>query len=114
MKVAIHFIKHFMLNSFIIYQNDGGRRALRRFQREAIAALLFENENGPQRGEHCEAYWASLCLTNSWNRIEMKAHQIEMKAKRKELARTVTTIVRTVRVILDYATIPALNCTTQN
>jgi len=56
MKVAIHFIKHFMLNSFIIYQNDGGRRALRRFQREAIAALLFENENGPQRGEHCEAY----------------------------------------------------------
>jgi len=44
----------------------------------------------------------------------MKAHQIEMKAKRKELARTVTTIVPTVRVILDYATIPALNCTTQN
>ena len=103
-----------MLNSFIIYQNDGGRRALRWLQHEVIAALLSENGNGSLRGEHCEAYWASLCLTNSWNRIEMKAHQIEMKATKKELASTVATIVSTVRVILVYATIPALNCTTQN
>ena len=103
-----------MLNSFIIYQSDGGRRALCWLQRQVIAALLFENGNGSPRGEHCEAYSASLRLTNSWNRIEMKAHQIEMKATKKELARTVATIVSTVRVILVYATIPALNCTTQN
>lgn len=25
-----------------------------------------------QRGEHCEAYWASLCLANFWNRLETK------------------------------------------
>ena len=99
MKCHLHFIKHSMLNSFIIYQNNGGRRALRWLQREVIAALLFENGNGSQRGEHCEAYWASLRLTNSCNRIEMKSHQIEMKATKKELARTVATIVSTVRVL---------------
>ena len=36
-----------------------------------------------QRGDHCEAYWASLCLSNSWNRIETKAPE-EMQSVLQE------------------------------
>ena len=45
-KVAIHFTQLSMLNSFINYQKDGNRKAFLGFQREVIAALLFENGNG--------------------------------------------------------------------
>ena len=45
-KVAIHFIQLSMLNSFIVYQKDGHQKPFLGFQREVIAALLFENENG--------------------------------------------------------------------
>ena len=37
----------------------------------------------PQRGGHCEAYWASLCLSNSWNQIEAKAPE-EMQSVLQE------------------------------
>ena len=42
-KVAIHFMQLAMLNSFIVYQKDGHRKPFLGFQREVIAALLFEN-----------------------------------------------------------------------
>ena len=45
-KMAIHFMQLSMLNSFIIYQKDGGRKAFLGFQCEVSAALLFENGNG--------------------------------------------------------------------
>ena len=45
-KVAIHFMQLSMLDSFIVYQKDGGRKPFLGFQHEVIAALLFENGNG--------------------------------------------------------------------
>lgn len=45
-KVAIHFMQLSMLNSFIVYQKDGHEKPFLGFQREVIAALLFENGNG--------------------------------------------------------------------
>ena len=45
-KVAIHFMQLSLLNSFIVYLKDGGRKPFLGFQRKVIAALLFENGNG--------------------------------------------------------------------
>ena len=41
-KMAIHFMQLSMLNSFIVYQKDGGQKPFLGFQREVIAALIFE------------------------------------------------------------------------
>ena len=41
-KLAIHFMQLSMLNSFILYQKDGGQKPFLGFQREVIAVLIFE------------------------------------------------------------------------
>ena len=41
-KLAIHFMQLSILNSFIVYQKDGGQKPFLGFQREVIEALIFE------------------------------------------------------------------------
>ena len=45
-KLAFHLMQLSLLNSFLLYKKDGGRKLLLDFQRNVIASLLFE-ENTP-------------------------------------------------------------------
>ncbi|KAK2562670.1 PiggyBac transposable element-derived protein 4 [Acropora cervicornis] len=46
-KLAMHLIQLSLLNSFLLYKKDGGRKPLLDFQRSVIASLLF-TENTPE------------------------------------------------------------------
>ena len=45
-KVALHFIQLAVLNSYIVYQKDGGRMPLLAFEHDVIVSLLFGHGNG--------------------------------------------------------------------
>ena len=45
-KVALHFIQLAVMNSYIVYQKDGGRMPLLAFEHDVIVSLLFGHGNG--------------------------------------------------------------------
>ena len=44
-KLACHFLQLAMLNSFLVYKKDCGRKRFLEFQHDVISVLLFGTEN---------------------------------------------------------------------
>lgn len=45
-KLAIHFLLLAMLNSFLLFKKDGGRKLFLEFQCDVISVLVFSQDNG--------------------------------------------------------------------
>ena len=45
-KLAIHFLQLAMLNSFLLFKKDGGRKRFLEFQLDVISVLVFDQDNG--------------------------------------------------------------------
>ena len=115
-KLAIHFMQLSILNSFIVYQKDGGQKSFLGFQREVIEALIFETGADMEipREEHVirltERHFVSPVPETASKQKPEKRCRVCYKKKVRKDSRYTT--VQTVQAIRDFVTIHVLNFTT--
>lgn len=118
-KVALHFIQLAMLNSYIVYQKDGGRKPLLGFEHDVMHGLLFGDRNAEDTDVPREEniirlterhFIAPIPETGAKRKLQKRCRVCykKMFAKRAAIS------VWAARAIPGFVIIPALNYITPN